>query len=70
MKADQVEVSWDTQKSKWAVRIQAGEEVVRRFCDLPKNADDALLRQSALNTVSDEGYEVDGPGINIRRLAS
>jgi hypothetical protein len=70
MKADQVEVSWDTQKSKWAVRIQAGEEVVRRFCDLPKNADDTLLRQSALKTVSDEGYEVDGPGINIRRLAS
>lgn len=70
MKADQVEVSWDTQKSKWAVRIQAGEEVVRRFCDLPKNADDILLRQSALKTVTDEGYEVDGPGINIRRLAS
>ncbi len=70
MRADQVEVSWDTQKSKWAVRIQAGEEVVRRFCDLPKNADDTLLRQSALNTVMDEGYEVDGPGISIRRMAS
>ncbi len=70
MRADQVEVSWDTQKSKWAVRIQAGEEVVRRFCDLPKNADDTTLRQSALKTVSDEGYEVDGPGINIRRMAS
>ena len=70
MKADEVEVSWDTQKSKWAVRIQAGEEVVRRFCDLPKNSHDTLLRQSALNTLSDEGYEADGPGINIRRLAS
>jgi hypothetical protein len=70
MQADRVEISWDTTKSKWAVRIQAGEEVIRRFCDLPKNADDAALRQSALKTLADEGYEADGTGITVKRLAS
>lgn len=70
MKADQIEVSWDTSKSKWLVRIQAGEEVIRRYCDLPKNADETSIRQSALKTLTDEGYEADGTGINIRRMAS
>lgn len=30
MRADEVEVSWDSAKSKWLVRIVVGEEVVRR----------------------------------------
>ena len=36
MRADTVEVSWDATKSKWAIRIQAGEEVIRRFSSLSK----------------------------------
>lgn len=70
MRADRVEVMWDASKSKWAVRIQAGEEVIRRYSDLPKNSDDAALRQSALKTLVDEGYEADGTGITVERLAS
>ena len=70
MQADRVEMSWDTTKSKWLVRIQAGEEVIRRYCDLPKNADETALRQSALKTLADEGYEADGAGINVQRMAS
>ena len=70
MQADRVEVIWDGTKSKWAVRIQAGEEVIRRYCDLPKNADDAALRQSALKTLADEGYEANGAGITVQRMAS
>jgi hypothetical protein len=70
MQADRVEISWDTTKSKWSVRIQAGEEVIRRFCDLPKSADDASLRQSALKTLADEGYDANGIGITVKRMAS
>jgi hypothetical protein len=70
MQADRVEVSWDTNKSKWLVRIQAGEEVIRRYCDLPSNANEAALRSSALKTIADEGYEADGAGIHIQRMAS
>ena len=40
MLADRADVSWDDSKSKWMVRIENGEEVIRRHCDLPKSADD------------------------------
>jgi hypothetical protein len=70
MRADNVEVSWDAAKSKWVVRIQAGEEVIRRHCDLAKNADEQALRSAAKQTLKDEGYEPDSSVITIRRLAS
>jgi hypothetical protein len=70
MQADRVEISWDTTKSKWLVRIQAGGEVIRRHCDLPRNADEATLRSSALKTLTDEGYEADGADISVQRMAS
>lgn len=65
MRADSVEVSWDNDKSKWLVRIVSGEEIIRRHCNLPKDADDQALRSAAQKTAVDEGYEADG--INIRR---
>ena len=40
MRADHVEVSWDADKSNWLVRIKSGEEVIRRHCKLPKDADE------------------------------
>jgi hypothetical protein len=70
MRADKVEVSWDQAKSKWLVRIQAGEEVIRRHCDLAKNADDASLRSAAQQTLKDEGYEVDSTAINVAKMVS
>ncbi len=70
MRADNVEVSWDAAKSKWVVRIKAGEEVIRRHCDLAKNADEQALRSAAEQTLKDEGYEPDSSVITIRRLAS
>ena len=65
MRADSVEVFWDNDKSKWLVRIVSGEEIIRRHCNLPKDADDQALRSAAQKTAVDEGYEADG--INIRR---
>lgn len=62
MTADRVEVSWDPGKSKWLVRIQSGEEVIRRHCDAPRNADEQTLRAAADKTVRDEGY---APPANI-----
>jgi hypothetical protein len=67
MRADRVEVSWDADKSNWLVRIEAGEEVIRRHCNAPKNADDQTLRSAAQNIVTDEGYELDAASISIRR---
>jgi len=70
MRADSVEVSWDAAKSKWVVRIQAGEEVIRRHCDLAKTADEPALRSAAEQTLKDEGYEQGSSAISVKRLAS
>ena len=70
MRADRVEVSWDTNKSKWLIRIETGEEVIRRHCDLARSADEASLRAAAEQTVRDEGYDPGTGQITIRRLAS
>jgi hypothetical protein len=67
MRADRVEVSWDAGKSKWLVRIVNGEEVIRRYCNLPKDADEKTIAAAALKTVQDEGYEADPALVSVRR---
>ena len=66
MHADRVELSWDGAKSKWLLRIEAGEEVIRRHCALPRDADEKTLRSVAEKTVADEGYEIDPSGLVLR----
>ena len=70
MRADRVEVSWDSNKSKWLVRLQSGEEVIRRHCDLPRDAEENALRSAAQKTVQDEGYELDSANMTIQRPAA
>jgi len=67
MRADRVELSWDAAKSHWLLRIESGEEVIRRHCNAPKNADEQTLRSAAQKTVEDEGYEPDVAQLIIRR---
>ncbi|MGH9775047.1 MAG: hypothetical protein ACRD50_08890 [Candidatus Acidiferrales bacterium] len=67
MRADKVEVSWDTGKKKWLVRIQAGDEVIRRYTAEPKDAAEQALRTTAQQTVKDEGYELNGAQVTICR---
>ena len=59
MRPDRVEVSWNTDKHKWLVRIEVGSEVIRRHCDVPREASEEKLRNAAVQTVVNEGYEVD-----------
>ena len=66
MHADRVELSWDASKSNWLLRIEAGEEVTRRHCALPKSADEQTLRTAIEKAVADEGYEMD-PASLVRR---
>jgi hypothetical protein len=67
MRADRVELSWDAAKSQWLLRIEAGEEVIRRHCAVPKDADEQVLRSAARKTVEDEGYEAELTHLTIRR---
>ena len=66
MRADRAEVSWDSEKSKWLVRIAVGEEVIRRYCDLPRSAAESDLRNAAQKTLKDEGFESEGVAITIQ----
>lgn len=59
MRADRVEFSWDETKSSWLLRIQVGDEVIRRHCDLAKSVDEQTLRTAIQKAVADEGYELD-----------
>lgn len=67
MRADQVEVSWEADKSNWVVRIKSGEEVIRRHCNLPKDADEQTVCAAAQQVVQDEEYELDVAELLIRR---
>ena len=67
MRADHVELSWGPDKKKWLVRIRIGEEVIRRQCSAPREADEQQLRTVAEQTVRDEGYEADPAQISIVR---
>ena len=67
MRADRVEVSWDQTKSEWLVRIEVGEEVIRRRCKASRDSDDAALRSLAERTLGEEGYDSDIAEVSIRR---
>jgi hypothetical protein len=67
MRADRVEVSWNEGKNSWLVRIESGEEVIRRYCKEAKSADEARLRSAALQTAKDEGYEVDAGAVAVKK---
>lgn len=67
MRADQVEVLWDDKKNKWMIRIQAGDEVIQRPSDLPKDANEQALRAAAGTTLKDEGYEAEAASVAVRR---
>ncbi len=67
MRYDRAEVSWDAQENSWLIRIQMGEEVIRRHCKAPRDADENRLRSAAEETVRDEGYEPASGVITIAR---
>ena len=66
-KAAQAQVNWDSQKKSWQVRIQIGEEVIKRPAKAPADAADETLRSLAVTLVKDEGYEIDPSQVTIVR---
>lgn len=67
IKADNAQVSWDTARKKWRIRIQAGEEVIKRTASQSSQADDESLRSLAVQTAHDEGYDLDASRVVIAR---
>jgi hypothetical protein len=64
--AERAEVSWDSEKSQWLVRIHIGDEVIRRHWKGPKNADPENLRADAVRTAKDEGYDLAGDKVAVQ----
>ena len=58
MKADLVEISRQEPGKKYLVRIQVGEEVIRRLIDQPKDAGEGALRDAAVGVAAQEGYSI------------
>jgi len=59
-------MEWDHSKKHWHIQIHVGAEVIKRFC--PKLAEDAAddaLRSEAVQTATDEGYDLDPARVEI-----
>ncbi len=69
-KADSAAVSWDPQKKVWRVRIQVGEEVIKRPVEHKRATRDAaedVLRSLAIETAQADGYDLDPATVTIAR---
>ena len=68
VQANAAEVFWDSNKKAWIVRVQVGEEAVRRACKGAKrDADEDTLRALAVQTAHDEGYDLAVSAVTVRR---
>jgi hypothetical protein len=69
-KADKAVVTWDAGKKTWRVRIEVGEEVIKRPASdrkLRRETDDKTLIDAAIETARADGYEVDPTVISVAR---
>ncbi len=70
MKADRAVVQWDGDKKTWRVRIEIGEEVIKRPASSKKLSRDAAedtLRAAAVETAQADGYDLDPAAVTVAR---
>ena len=66
IKANDAKVEWNAEKKRWQVVIHMGAEVIRRQCEkTPRDAPEATLRELAVTTAKDEGYELDPAQVSV-----
>jgi len=66
--ATKTTIDWDPHDKHWHVRIQIGEEVIKRRLDsADRDADVDTIRSQAVAAAKDEGYEVDPATVTINR---
>ena len=64
--ADRAKVEYNSEKKRWEVRILVGAEVIKRPID--RHVADtgvAALKELAVNTARDEGYEVTAEQVDV-----
>jgi len=68
LKADKAVVNWEPAKKRWVIRLQSGEEVIKRPAPkTPRDAHDDHLRSLAIATAKDEGFELDASSVTVAR---
>ena len=69
MPAQAASIAWDGHKKRWTVVITAGAEVIRRAPEpaLPADAAEDSLRNLAVNTAKDEGYDLPADRVSVSR---
>jgi hypothetical protein len=70
IRADKASVAWDGDRKFWRVRIQIGEEVIKRPCGgrkISREAADDVLRSAAVETAQADGYELEPAAVAIVR---
>lgn len=66
LRADRAKVEWNSTKKHWEVRILVGAEVIKRpLGKQPSDAGEAVLKQQAVETARDEGYEVSPEQVEV-----
>jgi hypothetical protein len=66
--ATKANVDFDPRDKHWHLRIQIGEEVIKRRLDsTDRDADAGTIRSQAVAAAKDEGYEVDPATVTISR---
>jgi hypothetical protein len=66
IKANDAKVEWNADKKRWQVVIHMGAEVIRRQCEkTPRDASESALRELAVATAKDEGYELDPARVSV-----
>lgn len=67
LRANNARVEWDEARKRWEVHIQIGAEVIKRpISKVAAESGDAALKELAIQTARDEGYEVDPATIALR----
>jgi hypothetical protein len=66
IKANDAKVEWNPDKKRWQVVIHVGAEVIRRQCDkTPRDTAEPALRELAIATAKDEGYDLDPARVSV-----
>lgn len=66
VRADNAKVEWNAEKKRWEVHIQVGAEVVKRAIPKPiAESGEQALKEQAICTARDEGYDLDPATIAI-----
>jgi hypothetical protein len=68
--ANRAKVEWNPGKKCWEIRILVGEEVIKRPIDHHlSDTSEAALKELAVATARDEGYEISPNDVDVVAVA-